>query len=244
MKIVAIIPCRARSTRLYGKPLQLIGGRPILEHLVERLRSVPEIGDIVLAISEGNENMPFGDYAYREHLCYQYGSELDVLARIINAAARVQATTILRVTPDCPFLCTEVLSGLVDAHVGKVADLTVMEGLPLGTFGEIVEIAALRYSHRHGNERHRSAWVTLFIKEHSELFRIQRVPAEPPLARPEVRLTVDYPEDLVVMRRIYDALAEQGKIIPVREIIAFLDGHPEIAAVNQWIEPGEARIWA
>ena len=240
-KIVAAIPCRAGSTRLYGKPLQLIGGRPILTHLIERLHTVWRIDEIVLAISVGLENMAFVKYAETRGLPYVQGSELDVLDRLIKAGKYVQADILLRVTPDCPFICTEVIPEMIKKHIESDADLTVMEGLPAGAFGELVNLSAFERAWELGGPDYRTAWVTLFIKENPDLFCIQRLVAVPPLDRPDIRITVDYPEDLIAMRKIYDGLSMH--LPTVQKIIAFLDEHPEIAAINNWIKAGEARIW-
>lgn len=242
-KVVAAIPCRAGSTRLYAKPLQLVGSKPVLTHLIERLRWIPELDDIILAISVGRENLAFVDYAETHNLPYVRGSELDVLSRLIKAGDSVQADVILRVTSDCPFICTEVLPGMIEKHIENDAELTVVEGLPIGAYGELVNLSAFRRAHRLGGPEYRTAWVTLFIKENPGLFRIQRLAAEPPLNRPDIRITVDYPEDLIVMRKLYWVLSGAPGVITVRKIIAFLDEHPEIAAINGWIEPGKARIW-
>jgi spore coat polysaccharide biosynthesis protein SpsF len=239
-KVVAAIPCRAGSTRLYAKPLQRIGDKPILTHLIGRLSSIPRLDDIVLAISVGQENLAFVQYAKAHGLPYVRGSELNVLSRLIRAGKHTQADVILRVTSDCPFICTEVIDCMIEKHIENDADLTVMEQLPLGSYGELVNLSAFRKAHRLGGPGYRTAWVTLFIKEHPELFNIQKLTAEPPLNRPDIRITVDYPEDLIVMRKIYEALPGMPS---VQDIITFLDEHPNIAAINNWIQPGAARIW-
>ena len=112
-------------------------------------------------------------------------------------------------------------------HLVEEADLTVCENLPEGAYGEIISLAALRRSHDEGTENHRSAWVSLYIFEHAEKFKILRLLPPEPLRRPDIRITVDYPEDLVVCRAIYAALGGAGGRIRIEDIIKFLDSHPD-----------------
>lgn len=242
-KIIAGVACRAGSTRLYAKPLQLVGDKPILTHLVDRLRTIPQLDEIILAISNGRENLAFVDYADAHGLRYVRGSELDVLGRLIKAGQLAYADVMLRVTPDCPFICTETACNMLERHLQHGSDLTHMIGLPTGAFGTVVNLLALRKAHQLGGPRYHTAWVTKYMRDYPLLFHIQQLTAEPPLNRPDIRITVDYPEDLIVVRKIYQALHHAPKLITVEEIILFLDKYPKVAAINNWIKPGLARIW-
>jgi spore coat polysaccharide biosynthesis protein SpsF len=85
---------------------------------------------------------------------------------------------------------------------------------------------------------------TLYMSEHPERYKILRLKAPAALHRPEIRLTVDYPEDLVVCRAVAEALGKDGPLFPLEAIIAFLDARPTLKAVNGWIDAGTGRIWA
>jgi spore coat polysaccharide biosynthesis protein SpsF len=243
-RVVAALLCRVQSTRLYGKPLQLIGPKTILEHLIDQLRTVPEIQDVILAISEGEANRPFIELAAKIGVDWVVGDQEDGLARIILAAEKVAADVIVRFTTECPFIYVENLGEMIRRHTEEDADLTVCENLPDGAYGEIISLGALRRSHQEGEDRHRTAWVSLYIFENPGKFKILRLLPREPLRRPDLRITVDYPEDLVVCRKIYQALGGEGKRIPVESIIEFLDANPEIKAMNAWIKAGAGRIWS
>ncbi len=243
-RVAAVLLCRAEGTRLYGKPLQRIGPKTILEHLVDQLRIVPAIDDVILAISQGAANEPFVDLAAKLGIDYVLGDEEDGLARMILAAEKASASVVVRFTTECPFIYVENLEEMIRRHLEAEADLTVCENLPEGAYGEIISLAALRRSHDEGTERHRSAWVSLYIFDHPEKFKILRLLPPEPLRRPDIRITVDYPEDLVVCRAIYDALGSAGGLIRIEDIIKFLDSHPELARLNSSISAGTGRIWA
>ncbi len=234
--------CRATSTRLHAKPLQMLGDRTILEHLIDQIRSIPRIDQIVLAISDGSDHGAFIALADRLGLDYVIGDEIDGLRRMIQAAEFAGADTVFRVTTENPFLELDHVPALIDTHMNQGADLTVCERLPEGAYAELIELSALQRSHAAGGAAYRTAWVTRYIFDHPEEFTIvKRLPPEA-LQRPDIRLTVDYPEDLVVVRKIYEAFA--GKMpISIAAIIQFLDEHPEIKAINGAIEAGAGRIW-
>jgi len=242
-RVVAVLLCRAQGTRLYGKPLQRIGPKTILEHLIDQLRTIAAIDEVILAISRGAANRPFVDLATQLGLRYVVGDEEDGLARMILAAEEASASVVVRFTTECPFIYVENLEEMIRRHVVEEADLTVCENLPEGAYGEIISLAALRRSHDEGTENHRSAWVSLYIFEHAEKFKILRLLPPEPLRRPDIRITVDYPEDLVVCRAIYAALGGAGGRIRIEDIIKFLDSHPGLARLNSSIPAGDGRIW-
>lgn len=232
MKVAAILACRAESSRLYGKPMQIVGDRPIILHLIGQLRRIQSIDEIVLAISEGPSHHIFADLAKREGLPYVVGPEKDVLGRLIMAADQVGADIVVRETTENPYIYWENVDDLIRSHVERNADLTVTEKLPLGTFVEVISVDALKKSHTHGEDRHRSELCTLFISEHPDIFKIQRIPAPTKLQRPDLRLTVDTPEDLIVVRKVWEALQEYGYPIRLECIVDYLNRNPEVAAIN------------
>ncbi len=231
-RVVATLACRAESGRLYGKPMQPVGDRPIIQHLIDRLRRVPIIDDIVLAISDGPSRAVFIDYAERQGLKYVVGPEKDVLGRLIMAADAAGADIAIRTTTENPYVYWENLETLVREHIELGMDLTVTEKLPLGAFLEVISVSALKRSHAFGEDRHRSELCTLFIAENPGVFGIRRVPAPPEVEGPDLRLTVDTPQDLMLVRALWSALTKPGHLITIEDIVAHLRAHPDLARLN------------
>ena len=248
MKVIATLACRAKSKRLYAKPLQLIDIEneiSILEYLVGFLKTCRGIDEIVLAISEGVENKPFEALAGKMNVRYVVGPEVDVQQRLIMAAELGKGDILYRVTTECPFIYMDTFEQTLEKHLKNKAALTVIENLPEGTYYEIINLKDIQAAHDQGEERHRSELCTLYMFENPDKFFMQRLrPEEPKLQRPDIRLTVDYPEDLIVVREVYTALKEPGKYIAVQNIIDFLDAHPKIKEMNGWIDAGTGRIWS
>lgn len=241
MKVVATLACRAGSTRLYAKPLQLVGEKPIILHLIERLRCAKRLDGIMLAIADGHENLAFVALAESLDLPYVIGDERDVLGRLIKAAEVAEADVVLRVTTENPFVYHENIDTMIEHHLRTGADITICERLPNGSHVEVISVDAMRRAHRFGEDRHRSELCTLFIFENAHAFRVERLLAPEEVARPDLCLTVDTPEDLVVARVIHEATARADGPAPLREIIKFLDLHPELRRLNEGPQP--LKLW-
>ena len=244
-RVVATLACRAGGSRLYGKPVQRIGDRTILEYLVARLASVPRVDQIVLAISEGVENELFLEYANKLGVDYIVGSEFDVQERLIIAGEHGHADLLLRSTTESPFVYTDNIEELIEKHITERVDISVTEGLPDGSYCEIITLASLKDAHERGEPRHRSELCTLYMFEHPERYRHLTVHAPEKLCRAkDIRLTVDYPEDLIVCRRIAEELGRGNPLFSLEAVVDFLDANPQLKATNNWIDAGHGRIWA
>lgn len=230
-RLVAAIACRNAGSRLYGKPLQNLDierGVRILDNLVECLRTLPCVDEIVLGISEGVENLVFQEVAAQHDLRYVVGDQTDVLSRLIQCGTLAAATDMFRVTSESPFPCFELVEDAWRRHQVEGADATLVHDIIDGSGFEILTLEALHRSHDRGTARHRSELCSLFIRENPDQFRIVEI--EPPevVRRSDIRLTVDYPEDLVVCRAVYMALRHTAPRVSVAAAVEFLDQHPAL----------------
>ena len=232
--LAAALACRINGTRLYGKPLQLLDidrRISVLEHMVAMLRTEPAIANIFLGISNGAANDVFQEMAGALGLRWIRGDERDVLLRLIQCGDAAGATDVFRVTTESPFTYFEAIDEAWRRHVSHGNDVTVVDGLPDGCNFEIFTLEALRRSHERGEDRHRSELCSLYIREHRDEFRVELVGVPSHLQRGDLRLTIDYPEDLVVCRRVYERLADRAPRIPLASIVATLDADPDLKAL-------------
>jgi len=248
-KLIAALACRVQGTRLYGKPVQnLVAGKTILDQILDTVERLEGIDSAVLGIAEGIENQVFARIAKERGIPYVIGDEIDVLSRLIACGRISAASDVFRVTTECPFLCFEPFERAWASHVENGNDVTTTDGLPEGTHFEIYTLAALERSHDRGTAHHRSEGCSRYIREHRADFQVEVITPPPGCARSDLRLTVDYPEDLVVCRRIYERFQDQAPLIPVVDIVAFMDDHPELTAMLApyvddrplWADPGDA----
>jgi len=230
-RLVCALACRNHGSRLYGKPLQNLDverGVSILDNIIQCLKSIDCIDEIVLGISEGSENEIFRSQAEKYDLKAIVGDQKDVLSRLIECGRVADATDIFRVTSESPFMYFEAVETLWAQHVAGRADATFLDNIIDGCNFEILSLAALETSHRKGDDKHRSELCTLYIREHPDDFDIQRNDPPQQLIRRDLRLTVDTPEDLVVCRAVYDQFRSQAPRIPVASIVEFLDRNPSL----------------
>ena len=234
-RFAAALACRNNGSRLFGKPMQILAGElSVLEQIITALKRFEVIDEIVLGISEGNANGIFVDVAHATGVSYIYGDPQDVLMRLIQCGRAAAATDVFRVTTECPWFAYDMLDDLWRRHVEEGNDITVCDRLPEGLHFEIYSLEALERSHSRGSARDRSEFCSNYARTHPEEFKI--AVAHPPehLQRLDLRVTIDYPEDLVVCRGIAAACADAMPLVPVSRIVEFLDSRPDL---KQLIEP-------
>ena len=234
--MVAVLACRAEGSRLFGKPLQNldpIRGITILDQIISTCQKLRAISKIVLAVSQGSANEAFHEVAKRHGIDSISGDPKDVLLRLIQGCRRAGGTDVFRVTTESPYMYHEAVEEAWERHVQNGNDVTAVDGLPEGAHFEIYTLRALEESHKLGDSRHRSELCSLYIREHRSDFKVEAIPVPKVVCRPELRLTVDYPEDLALCRSVYLALQQHAPLVPVAEIIRFLDANPQVRALAE-----------
>ena len=230
-KLVAVLPCRNNGSRLYGKPLQNLDindGVKVIDNIVASMNSFEDISEVVLGISEGSENHDFVDYAKANNLDYVIGDEKDVLSRLVQCGERAGATDIFRVTSESPFAYFNLIEDAWEQHVGNQNDATFLDDIIDGCGFEILSLRALQESHSKGGDNHRSELCTLYIRENKDAFKIEYISPPDALVRKDIRLTVDYPEDLIVCRAVYETFKHQAPRVELTEVVEFLDRTPDL----------------
>lgn len=235
-KIAAIIQARMGSRRLPGKVMREIGGKSMLEILVNRLKRSRQVSSIVVATTEKEEDDKIVEWAEKVGMVCFRGNEDDVLKRFIEASKAMNADIIVRVTADNPLTDPRLVDELIKAHLTSKADYTHCIGAPLGISAEVVNREVLEQIHSMAENAEYREHVTLYIVEHPKLFKIDSVKAEHfSLNYPALRLTVDTEEDLELMRRLQEYLGELERL-EIREAVEFLAKHPEIREINAQVE--------
>ncbi len=241
-KLVAALACRNTGSRLYGKPLQNLDiekGICVLQYMIDWIKTIPVISEIVLGISEGVHNLSFVEFCEKRNISYIIGDEEDVLSRLIQCGEKSQASDVFRLTTESPFTYFEMIDGAWVKHVREDYDFTCLDHVPDGCGFEIIKLETLKYAHAQGSRRHRSELCSLYIRENKSKFKIQHLDAPQAIKRSDIRLTIDYPEDLVLCRAIYSHFKEKAPRIPVGDIIEFLDKNPQLKAlVYPFVEEG------
>lgn len=232
-RTLILVAVRMKSTRLPGKALLPIAGKPVLHHLIDRLRLAAAVGEIVLCTSTHPQDGVLLAEAAKLGIPAYAGSEDDVMARFLDVAEQRGADVVVRVTGDNPLTDPGAIAAMVRQHCAEGADYTFTEDLPRGTRPEVISVPALQRAHDMAEDPSGSEYMTLYFKGNPSVFAMGRwsVP-EPALRRPEFRLTLDTPEDLKVLEFVYGRLYQPGRVFPLSAVIELLDATPECVSWN------------
>ena len=223
MKIVSIIEARMTSSRLPGKVLKEIMGRPALELLIERLKAVKEIDEIIVATTINKTDDVIEAFCRRLKVVCFRGSENDVLGRVLEAGRFVKADLIVEITGDCPLADPEIiregikifLEGQYDYVSNGLLGRTFPDGLDVQVFPLKIlqEISTLT------NEAIDREHVTHYIYNHPERYKLKNYEADQELCWPELAITLDTPEDLILITKIFESLYPKNPLFSAYDIV-------------------------
>lgn len=236
MKRVFIIQARMTSTRLPGKILIDLDGEPMLKRQLDRLKRCRTADALVVATTTNAADEPIAALGAREGVSIFRGSENDVLSRYLGAARAAKADLVVRVTSDCPLICPEVCDKVVES-IGDAdyASNILRRTYPRGLDTEAFTITALERAAAEATSAPAREHVTWYMHtEARAAFRAASV--EEADDQSLLRWTVDQPEDLEAVRRLWTGLRLSENALGYRDILAYALAHPEIAALNATVE--------
>lgn len=237
-RAIVIVQARMGSKRLPGKVLRKIGGVPILEVLIRRLKKALRVEQIILATSIAAENDELEKFAHAIGIPIFRGDETDVLDRFYRAAEKFHANTIVRVTADCPLIDCNMLDQMIEAFAAQQVDYfsnTMPPSFPDGLDLEIFSFSALKHAHESASTAFEREHVTPFLRKNQT---ISRGNFESPEDYSDQRWTVDEAEDIVTLDNILKAF--DGDIyFSWQEVINLAKTRPDLFVANQTIVRNE-----
>lgn len=240
MKTQIFVQARMGATRLPGKVLLKLGGKSMISILVERLRRVKNIDKIILATSLNKENDPLLKEAKKLGIeCFR-GSEENVMDRFYQASFKFNPDNIIRITADCPLIDPDLINKGIDIFEKNNYDAlsnVKVRTYPDGMDFEIFKAKLLEDSWKENLDK--------FGKE--KFFKAELPPTDHFLARnsikhkdfvnnedlSRIRLTLDYKEDFLVIKKIYESLIKKNKFFGLLEILKFLKDNPSLGKLNE-----------
>jgi spore coat polysaccharide biosynthesis protein SpsF len=210
--VLAILQARMSSRRLPGKVLAPVLGQPMIQRQIGRIRHAARIDKLVVATSTMSDDDAIAELCKAiGQPCFR-GSLDDVLGRFAGALDRHgPAENVVRLTADCPLIDWAIIDRCVDEHIAAGADYTsnaIERTFPDGLDVEVISSEALRAAAKEARDREAREHVTPFIYSDPARFRIRHLTQSENLAA--VRWTVDNPDDLAFVRRVYDQLYESN----------------------------------
>jgi len=267
-RTVAIIQARMGSSRLPGKVLLDINGKPMLVHVVERTKQAQTIDQIIIATSSEREDDPIVELCLSKGYNFYRGSSFDLLDRYYQAAKQYEAEIIVRITADCPLIDPEVIDLTVNAFLGiekgrpelfqelspKASKYEKIifpydfaanrlpppwgRTFPIGLDTEVCTLQALETAWQEAFAPHQREHVMPFFYENPERFQILLVNHD--IDYGALRWTVDTSEDLELIRKIFSFFDNRGNFSWL-DILDLINKEPSLKNINSQVKHKDYR---
>jgi spore coat polysaccharide biosynthesis protein SpsF len=241
MNIAVIIQARFGSTRLPGKIVKLISGKPLLWHVWNRLTHSKMINDIIIATTTNSEDDQIESFCTENNIHFNRGSVEDVLSRYYETAIIFNVDIIIRITSDCPVIDPVILDDMINFFIVENSKYkldylsnTFERTFPRGLDVEIFSFESLQKSFTEAKEMYEREHVTPYIYKHPEIFTIKNFFNEKDYSFH--RWTVDTIDDLELIKEIYNSLYDENNIFLTKDILRLFDIRPELIKINQTVK--------
>lgn len=235
MKIVAIIEARMTSTRLPGKHLLPAAGKPMISHLVDRLKRVPSLNEIVMATTTNATDDPLVELSSKSGINYFRGNEEDVMGRVLGAAEFIKADIIVGITGDCPLIDPDIVEQAIRVFLHNKCDYLnngETPSYPEGMNTQVYRIETLRKAFALTNDPLDHEHVTLYIRNHPEMFFPICLVAPPSLHWPELQITLDERPDYEFLKLLIEYFAPVNPYFTCEDIIRLVRKNPQWLDIN------------
>lgn len=233
-RVIAAIQTRMGSTRLPRKALRLILGKPLVQRIAERLSTCRELNGIALSTTKLPEDDALENLARRLGIPCIRGSETDLVSRLLLTARQLKADALVRITGDCPLVDSEIVDRLVRIY-RKNPNIDYCTNVfpptfPDGLDAEIYPLAALEKLDLEIEDPLHREWFPAYVMRRPKKFSILNL--SNPRNLSHLRWTVDYPEDIRLVREIYKTLkSEKGRFL-MKDVLQLLQKRPRLNRIN------------
>jgi spore coat polysaccharide biosynthesis protein SpsF len=239
LNIVAIIQARMGSTRLPGKVMKEILGKPIILWDLDRVSLSKLIDEIVVAIPYGEENDVIVDTIkkYNDKILTTRGSEDDVLDRYYQAAVQTNADVVVRITSDCPLIDPFVIDNVIKQFLDNDCDYcsnSLTRTYPRGLDTEVFSFKALETACNEATKDYEREHVTPYIIENLDKFKLLNVANDIDLSH--MRWTLDTEKDFKFIIAVYKRIFPKKQLFLMDDILELMDKEPELIDINRHIE--------
>lgn len=240
--IGVIVQARMQSTRLPGKLLLKVCNRTLLEHMITRVQCSKTIDKIIIATTTSVQDNKIEKICKKMKIDCFRGSENDVLERYYAAAKEFNVNTIVRLTSDTPLIDPLIIDKIINYYKNNNFDYVsntnpLPRTFPDGYNVEVFSYDILKRAHLEAKRPSDREHVTNYISMQPHIFSIGKVNHTKDISR--FRLNLDYYEDFLLIKEVFNNLYDEEKIFYLNDIIKFLNIHPEVYQLNSQIKPYE-----
>lgn len=232
--VTIVLQARTGSTRLPSKVLKPLLGKPMLARMLERIKRASTANIIIVATSDKTTDDPVATLAKESQVSMFRGSEEDVLDRYYHAAKEAQADVIVRVTGDCPLHDPQIIDLVVNRYRKENVDyISGPENYPEGLDTEVFSFNALEKSWHEARLPSEREHVTLYIRNHPELFTVSPSWAEGDVDGTHMHWSVDTEADFRFVEEVYEYLYKNNPAFGMNDVLVLLKTHPELRELNK-----------
>ena len=224
------------STRLHGKVLLPVRGKPLLFYLIKRLQSLKLIDEIVLATTTNRADDVLVEFASLNNIKVYRGSEIDVMSRVIGAAESVKAEIVVEITGDCPIIDPIIIDHTIRMFLNNKCDYVSnahVRSYPDGMDTQVFYLETLKKSSKLTKDPVDREHVTLHIRNHPELFKTIHLVAPSDQYWPELGLTLDEISDYKLIKKIIEHFGRSNKLFTCQETIELLKKRTDWLEINK-----------
>ena len=213
--VIAIVQARMNSKRLPGKVLMDIAGRPMLWHVINRIKHSKYVNKTIIATTTNKDDKQIEDFCKTYDIDLYRGNEDDVLDRYYQCAELWNADTIVRITADCPLIDSEIVDEVIYSYLKNKDNFdgssnTIKRTYPRGLDTEVISFSTLKRIWNNAKKDYQREHVTIYIYEHTRQFKLYSVENDIDLSH--CRWTVDEKKDLKFIKEIYKSLYQEENI--------------------------------
>ena len=227
------------SSRLPGKVLKDLSGRPMLAWVVERARRAQSVDEVAVATTTDPSDDPVETWCLAQGVRFYRGSQFDVLDRYYQAARAFDAGVVVRITADCPLIDPQLIDLVLDGFFHAGADFAANRlpppwhrTYPIGLDTEVCTFSALERAWREAAEPFEREHVMPYLYDTQGRFKVVVVDHQPDYG--DLRWTVDTPEDLELLRRVFAAFPDPLSA-GWKDVLALFEREPQLAELNAGI---------
>tara|TARA_Y100001970_G_C14150553_1_gene812438 strand:- start:730 stop:1434 length:705 start_codon:yes stop_codon:yes gene_type:complete len=224
------------SSRLPGKVLMDVNGIPMLKFLIERLKVVQSINEIVIATTTNPADDVLVKFAEKEKIKYYRGSEDDVLGRVIEAAESVKADIIVEITGDCPIIDPQIVEQTIRIFLNNKVEYVGnahVRSYPDGMDTQVFKLETLKNSASLTNNPLDREHVTLHIRNNPDIYSHMHLVAPPEIHWPELGLTLDELNDFKLIAKIINHFSSFNPMFSCLDVIDLLKENTDWLEINK-----------
>ena len=232
MKTAFLITARLKSTRLPKKILLEVAGKPLIVHMLDRLKRAETINKIIICTSINPQDDPLQNIAEQENIHCFRGSEDDVLQRLFETAKKYTLPFFANITADCPLTDPTLVDRVVIEYLKKPVHLTMYDNtkkdLPFNCY--VVQTNALGKVIKNKTVHDTEVWLKYFLSD--DKLKINAIDSGKKYHFGSLKTSIDYPEDYEFIKRVFAELYKPGSTFSLLDVIALVKEKPDILEIN------------